>query len=79
MSPIDERLKSLNIVLRDVMPPAATKHAQRVICGPAYQRRQATGLIDARAIRRHRLQTVDTRVYSLCTLLTDRSGRIHPG
>ena len=47
--------------------------------GPAYQRRQATRLIDARAIRRHRLQTVDTRVYSLCTLLTDRSGRIHPG
>jgi hypothetical protein len=30
-------------------------------------------------VRRHRLQTVDTRVYSLCTLLTDRSGRIHPG
>lgn len=25
------------------------------------------------------LQTVDTRVYSLCTLLTDGSGRIHPG
>jgi hypothetical protein len=47
--------------------------------GPAYQRRQATRLIDARAVRRHRLQTVDTRVYSLCTLLTDGSGRIHPG
>ncbi len=47
--------------------------------GPAYQRRQATRLIDARAVWRHRLQTVDTRVYSLCTLLTDGSGRIHPG
>ena len=40
---------------------------------------QATRLIDARAVRRHRLQTVDTRVYSLCTLLTDGSGRSHPG
>jgi hypothetical protein len=30
-------------------------------------------------VRRHRLQTVDTRVCSLCTLLIDGSGRIHPG
>jgi hypothetical protein len=28
MSPIDERLKSLNIVLRDVMPPVVDGYAQ---------------------------------------------------